>query len=569
MRHFASSFRSALYASALGSACLIATPAFAQVVPSVDPSQVDRRFEAPRSVAPTDRVLEAPSQNNTGVTSGAEKIKFNLKKVNVKGASVYSDAEIGALSADLEGNKISLADLQRAVNALTVMYRNDGYILSQAVLPQQKFSQSGSVVTVNVIEGFVNNVIIEGEQGQRRLVERYLKKVEGDKPLNIKDLERYLLLANDLPGISAKAVLRPASSAVGGADVLVTVEQDRWEASLGVDNRGTKFLGPVQFTGIAAVNSLADLNERTTARVITTLDTEELRFYDLQHEHQLGTEGTKLLLSFGQSDVEPGSTLSPLEIKGDSTTFAAGLSHPVIRSRATNLTLGTTFDVRNTETDVLGTRFSNDKIRALRVNAEFDTADSLGGGGVNLVDLKLSRGLDFFNATEDGAGRTRVDGEHEFTKAEVYLSRRQNLPFDGFSILTTANAQYAFDPLLSAEEFTLGGLGFGQAYDPSELSGDHGAALHIELQYGNYVGKEWLDSYQAYTYYDIGSVWQEKSSIVASAARTSLASAGVGVRMNMNETLSGNLELGLPLTREVSAQNDDDPRLFFGLTNRF
>lgn len=537
--------------------------AYAEVsASSTQPGQIEKRFERPalpRAVpAP---VVEAPALEDK-TTSGAEQIQFVLRSVMIEGVTVYSQEDVQSLFANLMGKKISLADLQNAVNALTRQYRTDGYVLSKAVLPPQAIA-SGAV-KVRVVEGYVGHVIVEGEVSRTKKIAEYAKKIEGIAPLNVKTLERYILLANDLPGVSAKAVLRP-SAQLGAADVVITVDQDYFEGSLGLDNRGTKFIGPLQFTTVLAGNSLFGIYDRTTFRNITTADNEELRFFDLQHEEQIGSEGTKLRLTAARSDSKPGSTLRPFQVDGESVSFSAGLYHPVIRTRAQNLTLRGIMDYRNTQTDILGVNIAEDHIRAVRLGAEFDASDTY--KGVNLLDVLVSQGISALGATEDGLGRSRADGDHSFTKVELSASRLQDLPYN-LSFLSAFSGQYAFDPVLSSEEYNLGGLGFGQAYDPSELTGDHGAAVHFELQYGNVVGERFFDSYQAYSFYDIGQVWQEESSLTL-ADHDSLSSTGLGLRFNVNEIFSGSTEVSFPLTRDFSSNGTDNPRLYFSMIGRF
>ena len=43
-------------------------------------------------------------------------------------------------------------------------------------------------------------------------------------------------------------------------------------------------------------------------------------------------------------------------------------------------------------------------------------------------------------------------------------------------------AQYAFDPLMSFEEFTAGNYTVGRGYDPATLSGDSGVGIAAELR---------------------------------------------------------------------------------------
>lgn len=542
---------------------LMTASATAQVVPQADPGQIERRFEQRPDVQSAPKpVIETPALPSA--TTEDSDITLTLESVEVKGATIYSASEIEALYADKLGKQVTLGEVQAIANAITLKYRSAGYVLSQAVLPAQKIDDGH--VSIEVVEGFVENVVVEGEPGKRKLIEQYTSKIEGNRPLNISTMERYLLLVNDLPGISARAVLRPSASTLGAADVIVTVEEDKFEGSIGVDNRGSDFIGPVQFSTVLTGNNLFGLYDRTTFRNVTTSDTNELRFFDLRHEEQIGSEGTKLIGVASFSDTAPGSTLDELDVKGESFAFSLGASHPFLRSRNENFTLRGNFDYRDTTTDILGLEFSDDKVRAMRVGVEYDRGDSW--KGVNLINVELSQGLDFWNATGPGIMRSRADGEADFTKMNMDVSRLQTIN-DNWSVMTSATGQYSWDPLLSSEEFTLGGVAFGQAYDPSELAGDHGVAARIELRYGRYVGMQYFDAYQLYSYYDLGAVWQEESAITTSSDRESLASAGVGMRFNLTDTVSGDTQVGFPLTRDVATNDNQSPNVFFRLTKRF
>src|SRR5690606_33051776 len=130
------------------------------------------------------------------------------------------------------------------------------------------------------------------------------------------------------------------------------------------------------------------------------------------------------------------------------------------------------------------------------------------------------------------------NGDGTFTKLNLDLTRTQSLP-NNFSLYAAASGQYAFQPLLAAEQYSLGGIGFGRAYDPAELSGDHAAAAKLEIRYGQAIDDPLMESYQVYGFYDIGRVWYRQS---PGNTDKSLSSLGAGVRTNFSEHLSGNLE---------------------------
>ena len=545
---------------------LLALPSLvlAQVPTSVDPSLVERRFEDDQLPARAQPGAVPVVSVPTNVPSAeAARIRFTLRSVAIDGATVYTQDDFTPLFADKLGKEISLAEAQALAQAVTLKYRNDGYILSQAVLPEQTI-EDGTLV-VRVVEGYVSNVVVQGDvrEGEwSNLVEGYADKLRQHRPIHISTMERYLLLMDDLPGATARSTVRPSATEFGAAELVVDMSHKAFEGALTVDNRGSRFIGPVQLTGTVVANSLFNMYDRTTLRGILTSQTDELKFIDLQHEQQLGHEGTRIILNASTSRTNPGYTLTPLDIEGQSDNLIIRLTHPIIRTRTENLNVRGVFDYRNTDTDILGADFSDDRLRSLRAGVAYDFADDF--DGINLVDFQISQGLNILNASESGANRSVALGESDYTKFNADITRTHSLPY-GLSLFTAASAQYSLDKLLSSEQFTIGGANFGSAYDPAELAGDHGAAARAELRYGNQLGWNYLDAYQAYGFYDIGKVWDK----INTGSNTSLASTGAGVRMNFMPWLSGSAELAFPLTKQVSIEGDKDPRLFFSLTGRF
>ena len=96
---------------------------------------------------------------------------------------------------------------------------------------------------------------------------------------------------------------------------------------------------------------------------------------------------------------------------------------------------------------------------------------------MNLADVELSQGLKGLGASPFGDPlASRAGGRPDFTKVTLYAARLQSLA-PRWSVLAAVNTQYAFNELLSPEEFAYGGEQFGRAYDAAELLGDSGIAL--------------------------------------------------------------------------------------------
>lgn len=140
--------RSSSIALAAGLFLISAATASAQT--TVDPSRMIERFK--RDTRPTtspEVVIERQGQEAAPVKGDGKKI-FTLNRVVVKGSSVYGEEGPKAAYEKWIGQQVSFADLQAIAQAITAHYRNDGYILSRAVLEPQKVG--GGVVQVRVAD---------------------------------------------------------------------------------------------------------------------------------------------------------------------------------------------------------------------------------------------------------------------------------------------------------------------------------------------------------------------------------------------------------------------------------
>ena len=68
--------------------------------------------------------------------------------------------------------------------------------------------------------------------------------------------------------MQARAVLSPSADRTGGSNLDVILDRDWIIGEVGLDNYGTKFLGPLQASASAALNSVLGMNERITGQAV-------------------------------------------------------------------------------------------------------------------------------------------------------------------------------------------------------------------------------------------------------------------------------------------------------------
>jgi hemolysin activation/secretion protein len=543
--------------------------------PSVEPGRIQQQFqpqEAPRAVPE----ISIPATPENEIPADAANVSLQLDAITVEGATLYSAENLAALTQDYVRRPIVLADLFRLADRITARYRADGFILSRAVVPAQRI---GKTARITVVEGYVSEIHVDGYDAVR--IEAYAKHIEASRPLRAADLERYMLLVNDLPGVTARAVLSPSPTAEGGALLTIVASHALVDGSFVTDNRGTRFIGPVQFYALTGINLPGDdasvlLGDgRIALRVITTPSISELRYGEFTLTQPLGSDGLRLIVFGSQSWSHPGYTLAPFNTRSYASSYSSTLAYPIIRSREQNLEVRAGFSTVDTRSVTLDTPglppSSDDHLRILQGGLTYDRSDAW--QGINLVTLQASRGLPAFGASaEVGATPSRPFARSDFFKETAEISRQQDLTwvYPDLGLYAAATGQVSGNGALpSSQQFGLGGPLYGRAYDPSDVTGDEGWAAKAEVQYTRTFGGTWLDFVQPYVFADRGRVYRH----VASVGSDLLASAGIGLRVAAAQRFNADFEVAKPITRDVSVElsqpNARPWRFFFSLSARF
>ena len=540
-------------------------PAVAEIPGGQLPGRERERFqEQPAPLAqPAGSMISLPS---TVAPEGAEKITLVLRDVTIVGATVYDRDQLAAFYQDMLGHPVTLAAVYDIAKRITAKYGADGYVLSRAVVPPQQLHPHGAVIRIQVIEGYVDKVEWPAVLAKYRdFFSYYTAQIIADRPTNIRTLERYLLLAGDLPGLKFKNSLKASASQQGASTLVVEVEQKPIDVLARVDNRGSKARGPYEyFTGVT-VNNPFGLHDAFTFNYAGAFQTRELQYFNTGYRMVLTPEGLTAFINGSYSVGRPGTPeLQLLQYRTRSAMLESGLSYPFIRLRERNLTVsalmfasddrGSIFDMPDTPPSTL------DRQRGFRIRADADAADSL--GGINQLNLAFSHGIDGLGAGHGTADPSRANGRLDFSKVDATFTRMQPL-FSRLSLLVAAYGQYAGTPLLASELCGFGGRAFGRAYDPSELVGD--SCLHLlgELRLDLPHEIKGLTQAQLYSFADRG--WLHNLAPVGlTPSNLDGASVGGGLRLGWQSVVTADFSVA-----KAVAGFRDDWRFFFILTGRY
>lgn len=502
---------------------------------------------------------------------------FTLRGVELVGATALGEADLRPLWAPLLGRPVSLAALNDLADRIGAAYRDRGYVLSQALVPEQAVTDGR--VRVLVIEGFIDRVAVEGgTSGQADTAARLFAPVPADRPLRITTLERSVLLSRDTFAGTVETVLEPSADTFGAADLSVLLAPDRFTGFAAADNRGSRLYGPLTLTAGASAYGLLGLDERLDALVALSPESSSLAYgealLDLPLRALAGTvlDGGRLEISASTSHGTPDLSRSgsdDLTVTTDETRLRAGIVVPFIRTRSQNLfgRLGVDWQSSESVTRFAGTDLgSTDRLTVLSARLTWDLADRF--GGVTLVDAGLRQGLDLSSRIE---ATGPAAGDPQFTAATLTLSRLQRLGAAGWSLYGEAIGQLAADVLPNAERFSLGNATIGRGFAPGNTSGDSGWGARLELRRD--VAGERLGGVEAVEFYAFGDHGRayDRAGERDGAKWEELGSLGLGARVDVRPWLTLTPEIARQ-TAGVATDTTDpnhETRFFIGAIARF
>lgn len=544
-----------LQLAALTSLLALATPAAAQDSDHADAGVAARELGAvpagpPRASAPS--YVAAPA-----VQAAAYDEPVLVGAVVVEGAAALRAADFAPVISTYVGRSLDAADLKALAQGIADLARARGYVFASAWIPRQTLANG--VLRVRLDEGRIDEVRVKGRANPA--ISRALAGLTDGRPVSRPELERALLLAEDLPGV------RIAETRYGREGDRGILEADaatsRITGNVQIDNWGSRAVGPVRVRVRTDANGAFVPGDQLSLRgTLTPFQPSELATVGFDYAADTGRDGLLAGVGASYTHVEPGRRAREDEIDGRSVSLNTNLSYPIIRSLKANLWMTADFTVRDVEQDRAGALIRDDRFTTLTLG--LSGYRQLLGGWV-YARVALRQGLDLFDATRRGDPLASRDGGSAlFTKLDGYAEWVG--PLSGpLGLKVAVEGQLATRALLSSEEMGIGGPRFGRGYDYSERSGDRGLTGLIELRYDlkglPIAGR----TTQLYAFADAGHV----GNFGRGGRGGSLSSAGAGVRFDLSRIFDAGFEAGFPIGHDRYETGDRSPRLSFTLSARF
>jgi len=501
-------------------------------------------------------------------------VSFLVTGFLVHGNTQLSQDEIHAVLNGFTNRKLNNKQLHSAASSLMNEYRRAGLFSAKVTIPPQ--GVSNGIVTLQVLEGRLDGdgVILEntGERVNNDVLEAIIQdNFEAGKLLKTVDVERSILLINDLPGMSSRSVLYPGSE-VGSAKLNIKTTDDSFiTGSIDFDNFGSYYTGENRLGATVNVNSPTRNGDQLTARLVTSGSDSNYVF--LRYDIPVSGNGLRTGISTDYLDYTLKHEFKQFGSAGNVFEFRGFLNQPFIRSRHTNFYWGADYVYLKLDDHDNASALADRTINSAVLKLSGDHDDDMFAAGTTYYSVDLTLGNLDINGNQayidfDAANTETAGG---FGKLNFSVARLQHIS-GNLSTYVSLIGQLASKNLDSSQKFFIGGPFSVPGYPTGEASGDDGALVHLDLRH-DFYGLPWQGILQASLFYTYGTATlykDEFASLPANFSNTvSLQSVGIGVDQSWQQGIVlramlgwqvGDNEGANPITDKDSDNSDKNYR---------
>ncbi len=477
---------------------------------------------------------------------------------------------------------ITLGTIETIADRITQFYRERGFILAKAYIPKQEVRDG--IVTLTLLLGTLGEVEVHGNEMYDTDIITSVFDDDLAQPVTSSVIEENIYLINDFPGLAVMGFFEPGAQ-VGDTKLnLNTRGEQRYYASIRIDNHGTDETGRQRLYGEVLVNNLLGFADQLHLGALHSFEPSNTTYWLLRYSFNLFNPRFRLALGRTQNQfvVEQNNSefLSQLEISGVTEQTDAVLTYKLKRSRVENYNLGLAWE--NLSSDLqLGNipdpgGLLDDEVTNYKLLFNFDVLQEnsriLHQGLVAYVSGRFDEGNDFGQ-----------DDRFDILIADYTLLTFLAIPYTDIDtrLIIRSSIQLTESALSSVSQIFLGGPTRARAYPVNQFSADSAA----------YVGIDWIFNLPSWLDFNITNTYSLKDFtqpfLFADAAygvkntfkageedsEATLYDLGIGFRLFYLSNLQGNLQFAFPVSNTFTdvelATPDDGVRVVFDLQYGF
>ncbi|MBV8124721.1 MAG: ShlB/FhaC/HecB family hemolysin secretion/activation protein [Burkholderiaceae bacterium] len=488
-------------------------------------------------VKPPENLIQVPEAPRPAMTD-VQGMHTHIAHVRFTGVSAFPDAVLQAVVADQLGKELGFQELEAMAARVTKYYRDRGFLVARAYLPEQKIADQS--IEIMVLEGKMGQVTIHYRSPGPKISDEVMRNLvfgsaAAGSTIEVPKLERAMLFENELPNLAATASMVPGAS-VGTSDLVLEANQlgRFYHDQLTADNDGNKYNGAVRLGGNFNVASLAGLGDQLSAQLLTSVD--GFNYERLAWTFPAGGSGLKLGASEAYTDYTLGGPYEQAGLHGNAATGSLFAVYPYVRTRFFNLYQTVTLEAKHLVNKATAGTISNNQVRDASLGINGDETDNWQGGGLSNFSATLTEGhVNLAEAPANASADAQTAKTAGYYGKVMLQAMRQQSLTKSLVLYGQITAQYSNKNLDSSESMVFGGPTAVRAYPVGEAPSDEGQLITLELRY-NMAAPADLGSLQWLAFYDHGALRQHHTawaSFTQSGLPNDYALVGKGLGVNL------------------------------------
>lgn len=479
---------------------------------------------------------------------------FDMLEMQVDGNTVLDQQLVEKTLYPFLGNGKTVDDVEKARQTLEAVYKEKGYPTVLVDIPEQ-----------DVVDGLVRLQVVEGVIERLKVTDSryfYLNKIRDKVPAlaagQVPYMPKVQAQVSELSQESSDRQVTPifrAGSTPGKTEVELRVkDQLPLHGSLEMNGRNSESTSRSRLIGSIRYDNLwQSFHSASLQYQVSPENVDEVEVWSGTYVMPTGWADTRLAM-YGigiNSNTQLGASVGGLSVVGTGSIYGARLIKPLPGRNTYNHSLNLGFDYKSFNQGVSqqGQDQQTSPITYTPFQIGYDGSWRYPG-----MTTSLSSAVHF---SMSGVGNDQQEFENRRFKANAgyayfttELKHLRELPWD-MRLATRASGQVTDSPLISNEQFAVGGQQSVRGYHQTQQLGDDGVNLSIELQSPQLKPQEWdfAQNLRAHIFFDYAYLWI-RDPLPANPTHYRLAGTGAGLRMQLLKHWLGEFDWAYPLAQQ-------------------
>jgi len=496
---------------------------------------------------------------------------FDLLELRVKGNNLIDKKQLERTIYPFLGLKKSVDNVEAARATLEELYKTQGYQTVSVDIPEQDVKNG--IVYLQVVEGKISRLRVKDARyfSLGKIKAGVPELAEGNVP-NFPKMQKQLAeLGIESPDRQIQPVLR-AGETPGTLEVDLKVKDELpLHGKVELNGRNTSTTSRLRLVSSLRYENLWQaMHSASLMYQVSPENSAEVDVWAGTYALPLFSSDARLAF-YGVSSSSSAQIASAgaLSVIGIGNIYGARLVKPLtpINDYFHSATLGVDYKDFQEDVNLIGADNIRTPISYLPFMAQYS-------GSLRTKESETTFDVGaHFSVRGLGNEQKQFEEKRYLAKANyVYLTGdlrfQHELPL-GMEAVSRVAGQVSDTPLISNEQFSMGGAESVRGYFETQSLADDALFGSLELHSPHLGAADWeyLNNLKLLTFVDVAKGWV-KNPLPGNSAGDFISSAGIGMNFQMWKHLSGVLNVGFPFNA-LGPVKSGDPRLHFNIATDF